>query len=807
MQKNPVDEKTTGTLYEQLSREWPWLAKELQENKLFYTYAAVLYAAEDAANLIFSYFSLSFAFRDSFAEHSDSASAQEFHDYEATPEGLAVTIACAAFLVLFSSLGTYFGELDNKNLFQHYVALIWPYIRDMLKALKWAYKGIRSTLMLILQFVGHKELLFHLLFPIAIALGVLAVLNRVWLRAMKNERREMMKYNDALCDEILEKSNALNFKSSYSEDSNAYLANLNSFIYIDDEKAPGKKGIYYVRPKTVEDKLTAALEKIDITDLDAFDKEVQKFQFENLCRRVCVHFEPNVGETLHFLKELPPGSYTEDELRQVMGGTVGGDFKNTIIFITDPAYPFGKRLYRVDAEGRLTQDDVLSDRFEREIETERKKKTVIGLTPEQVLQLIAPDKLSKDSYSFNTYADWVRYKKTIKSKEQSFWLVVRCYLSTIYSALIDGMYFYMGVLFFAVFMPKVFIAMLAMASTLYVICFISRLYEEYEFQRRLRITQIRVELAKAETEFKFLEKEFAQAQVTDRTLEKISRDIHLQAKIDKLYVAIEEYYNLQDKLENEVIFGWGSAILEGLRNGLCFQGAVSSLMMLIMAIMLIANTPCPPIFILTILSIGMAGLIVCFVQYIVSYHAYTKNVRDWEEKNPKLSLEQLSDDLVGCGDDFEAKQRCLIKAKNLIDSRAINPPPQFYVMEWCEVFRLFFSGIFKAEKTFGELTYDHEHPQEPPSWTQVTISLIFASVIGAMFVGRTVKKMFSPLFETNQSAVDVEVKERDQTTYSLADSKVGLFSFVPWKRGRKSEDEANETDYVGDTTAGVDAGL
>ncbi|MDP3705608.1 MAG: hypothetical protein Q8R24_06820 [Legionellaceae bacterium] len=763
--QNPVDEATSGTL-EQLGRNRPWLARELQEHRLFYLYASVLYAAEDALNLVFSYFSLGEALNDSFHGLNDAGSVNEFHDYGVTPEGLAVTIACATFLVAFSSLGTYFGDSENKdNLLRYYIALFWPYVRDMLKAFKWAYKGIRSTLSVILQLSGHQQALYLILFPIATVLALLAVLNRIWIRAMKAERKEMMKINEQLCEKIVERGNALSVKSEKPSAQDA-LAYLDSFIYVKNDKVKTKEVYYVRRVANEEGKVEAKLELIDPDTLDftTFDERLQILQSENLCRRMSLNLMGADEGQLHFLDKLPTTSRIELDGSLVFDSS----YANSVIFLTNPNLSPEETFYKVDSFGVVRRYAERGAQFETELVEERKKKTMVGITYQQIFRLI-PNDLSKN-YNVRDNSDWATYRDSNETEyaAQKGSLPFRCYLATAFSALIDGLYFYMGVLFVVSLNPHAFLAMLAISSLLFVICFASRMYEEYDFQRKLELTQTKVKMALCEAECRYLEIQLESVLAQSQHAEDPPTPAQL---ITQLQAQLVEYDRLQRVLESQIVFSLSSAIMEGLKNGLSFQGVICSLMFLTMAIMIIAATPCSPIFVITMLSVGMVALFACLARYVASYQSYIQEVRAQKsDLNQTWKAEYTEALRTG---DVEAQKRILFRAKSAIDARSLKPPPQFYLVEWCEVFRLLLSGIVKGEKTFGEVTHDRAHDYDE-TWAMLVVSILFSGVIGAAFMFRAVKKMFGPVYDGDQPVVAVPIDDVSFPPSYV--SKFGIFN-------------------------------
>ncbi len=169
-------------------------AKQLDEDNAVYTW----YATLDAFNLAYSI--PKYAFEIFLISQNDSTSpVHAVHEWLSSPAGIAIMLMETAALVSFSVLGTACKE-DDENWFNRCAVFLWPYIRDLLKASKWAYKGWRSTLAAASLLLGED--LRYLLLPVGLALAALSVLNRFWSRGMKNARKDMMKNNANLYQEV-----------------------------------------------------------------------------------------------------------------------------------------------------------------------------------------------------------------------------------------------------------------------------------------------------------------------------------------------------------------------------------------------------------------------------------------------------------------------------------------------------------------------------------------------------------------------------------------------------------------------------
>ncbi|WP_156812505.1 hypothetical protein [Legionella tunisiensis] len=175
--------------------------------KKFHLYS--LYLAIDSGKLSCSMIKY---YYDVFLANSDLAT-KAMQAWMKTPAGMATATSSGISLIAFSLMATHFSDKD-KNLFKRYVAVIWPYTRDSLKALKNAYRAVNGTftLMNLLEI----EDLRHLIVPAGVLLSGLSILNRIWYRRVVEQRKMLLADNatllsivEAIDDANLEEINAL----------------------------------------------------------------------------------------------------------------------------------------------------------------------------------------------------------------------------------------------------------------------------------------------------------------------------------------------------------------------------------------------------------------------------------------------------------------------------------------------------------------------------------------------------------------------------------------------------------------------
>lgn len=170
------------------------LAQELDRKNHIYKAYAVL----DSLSSSYSMFKY-------FFDVCLGGSADAMHEFMLTPGGIIGITLESLFLVSFSFLACHFDK-EKKDNFKKSIADAWPYVRDVMKGLKNAYKGWRSTVIALslLQFANISTLII----PVGLALGVAAAANRYFMRSITEARKAMMIYNSKILIQLKEPSPA-----------------------------------------------------------------------------------------------------------------------------------------------------------------------------------------------------------------------------------------------------------------------------------------------------------------------------------------------------------------------------------------------------------------------------------------------------------------------------------------------------------------------------------------------------------------------------------------------------------------------
>ena len=158
------------------------LAQKIDKDKRIY-YAYSIFDSLSSSYSMFKYFFDVFL----------GGSADDMHDLMMSPAGIIGIAAESIFLVGFSFLAYHFDKNGTQDKYKKQIANAWPYFRDVMKALKNAFKGWKSTVQL-LQLMNVADVRY-LTMPIGLTLGILASLNRYYYRALTEQRKKMMAHN------------------------------------------------------------------------------------------------------------------------------------------------------------------------------------------------------------------------------------------------------------------------------------------------------------------------------------------------------------------------------------------------------------------------------------------------------------------------------------------------------------------------------------------------------------------------------------------------------------------------------------
>ncbi len=589
------------------------VAKQLHEAA--YVYA--LYGALDGLSL--SYSMVKYCF-DLLYTDSSLSSSDLMHDWMLTPAGMAAAAIESITIIAFSILANIFDDKD-KNAFKRYVAVVWPYCRDTMKGLKNAYKGVRSTLQAAGMLVGQD--LRYLMVPVGLVFGALSILNRIWYRQMKDQRKSMQKDNADLLLEI-QANCRFHWMECVPGNTSSYK---NSYILVGQQ-------LYYVKPD-------GTIDIVVLSHVERFLDDLKKLNTGN-------------KKTLYLTEELTQNLITANS------GHIA-----TRVFDAETCAEFRQRI-------------------------------------------------GKQSAGVRTQA----------------------FFSQAYSGVVDGLYLYMGAMGLAALAPPVFMVMTVFSVIFTLTCIATRMYEEYEYQRKLVSTQAEVELAICgkELEVLFATLQGISEQLSDPIDESVREALtaEQQAIMKALENKMEQFETAQKFLHSQVTLSYKAAALAGLKNGLAAYGAIASVMFAVATVTAILMVAFPPALLIACMVAGMACLFGFLAHSLISNYWHLQKQRP-QEPEPNTQLSELLKSIKDKRKEVRELKPTEIK-EAILDGMVVDPSPQFFFQEWFEVFRSLFSGIAKGQKsvdyTLNPLQEvddrGHYHDSSIMLWVSAISSMVYA---------------------------------------------------------------------------------
>lgn len=283
---------------------------------------------------------------------------------------------------------------------------------------------------------------------------------------------------------------------------------------------------------------------------------------------------------------------------------------------------------------------------------------------------------------------------------QSIYKRVLAYLSVGIGGFLDGLYLYVGVLCLVVITSPIFPVLTGICALYTLACVTTRIYEEYEFQRRLFVTQNKCKLELLALDLKCRYSEFL------ALLQKEDKDEADLLELTKLKNALRntltEFDALRILLKKQSTHTQFTAFLLGLRNGLYAYGALASVLFAISAILILAGSSFPPALLIVSVFIGVALLIGFITHSLITNYARIKVAREQD------SIERPYNELVNLNHELQIELEVpavvldqTIFNKCIKDGLDINPHPLSLAQEWFEIIRSLFAGFGKG-KNFAE---------------------------------------------------------------------------------------------------------
>ncbi|MGV3739779.1 MAG: hypothetical protein ACO1N3_00595 [Gammaproteobacteria bacterium] len=714
------------------------------------------YAVADATNLSISlcslYYTLKHAYQQSnkFFDTGEFQSAtNEMHAAESTPEGLTWIVLFTVFLVGFSTLGSFYDENKDKPWVKNLVFL-WPYARDAGKQFKWWSKGWWALSGLLIHYkVAQQNYLIQLIFPLAIIGGIFSAINRIWLRWMRDQRKDMVKNNLDLIEGI---KTSLHHLDKMPKSLIGYERSLILLTEITQESEE-VRSLFYVNADGEKQHII-----MQEHEWDAFCQQIEELQTENIHARMKQYLsyirknlsdkdlEVQTNTTLHFLDEKDLEKVCINGNKLSISDSM---YFDSYIYFSQAGDNIDneKRLFYVTKEGRLIERGENSQLFYNRYQEIQQNKNVLNLADIQLQSILQPKINNTAKELGQTYGQFVNLRQKILGTEEQnsskiqnqHWLVkLFAPLSAGLSGVGDGLYFYMFVarMIIPTLTPHLALLMLGTSSVLFVICILTRVAEELDFERRLDVTILRTEAELSKKDCKFLHdqleklldakdpdalesseeiqaiatalessrenrrKQLIRHNVKLDTTEIIQADLSLRKKTivllwNELRDELMLSNTLQEELKPKIVRSYWAAALEGLQNGLAIQGAIASFSFMVSTLCYVSAAACPPVFVLGCLVVGIAALVVSCIQGLISYRLYLNKINATEAE---LALRFRGEELKkmtnesGILGDIDTLRESI----NYISGQSLEPNTDFIVVEWSEIIRLLCKGAVKG---------------------------------------------------------------------------------------------------------------
>ncbi len=340
------------------------------------------------------------------------------------------------------------------------------------------------------------------------------------------------------------------------------------------------------------------------------------------------------------------------------------------------------------------------------------------------------------------------YLSQIKSQTDATRLF--SFLSVALGGFIDGLYLYVGVIGLALLSPPLLTALMIMSAFYTVACVITRVYEEHDFQVRLLITQTKCKL---EITAKLIEMNYARLLSMQEQENKNIDDLYaIKIQKAKIYSLLEQFDAHRKTLSEQSNRSYLSAALLGLKNGLYAYGALTSGLFLFSTVLALCGVAFPPALLLASSILGLVLISYFVIHSLVMNYCHLEK-ESTEAPRPYNQLIDLKNKMKLSLDTNDFLEKDSFQ-QSLNDGLAVDPSPQFFIQEWCEVLRSLFSGLGKGQKfvdfagNYLQELDEQGHYHDTP--IMHGLSLLSATLFGGVLAFRALARGLgrSPLGQT-----------------------------------------------------------
>ncbi len=361
-------------------------------------------------------------------------------------------------------------------------------------------------------------------------------------------------------------------------------------------------------------------------------------------------------------------------------------------------------------------------------------------------------------------------------------------LSAAYGGVVDGLYLYIGILGLCSVSPPVLVAMTIFSSIYVIACVATRMYEEYDFQRRLHIAQAKIELAHSgkKIELLFGQLHRLSIQISDSTSEndewqRQQWQMQQTELANQFKDATDSFEKNRDKLCSLTTLSYTSAFLAGVRNALYAYSALASVAFAIGTVLVLTATTFPPSLLIACVNLGLVFLVGFIAHSLIcnyQHHSRLKLEQDIKQHRGQSIYDLLTTYKIS-KQDMEALQPEKIVTE-IVDRAVVDPSPQFFFEEWFEVIRSFFSGVGKGSKavilTMNRLEVPdingHTHESGMMLGFIAISAVIHTVVLGLRAYARMGRESLEAPFVTNPKPVSLNSSATSESNQSCLESSI-----------------------------------
>lgn len=322
------------------------------------------------------------------------------------------------------------------------------------------------------------------------------------------------------------------------------------------------------------------------------------------------------------------------------------------------------------------------------------------------------------------------YLRQIKyQSDNTRWL---SYLSVGLGGFLDGLYLYVGVLGLAALSFPMFIAMVAICAFYTLACVVIRVYEEYDFQMRLFITQTKCKLELIAKELETTYSIFLSLQSkSNKNQEDLLDLIRLRKEI---YSVLNEFEEHRKLLRKQLTNTYLTATLIGLKNGLYAYGAVASIIFFSASILVLCGVGFPPALLVISVLLGLVFVVGFIIHSLVVNYKHL-NMEQTKVERPYDHLNDMKNK-IKLNLEIEEPLEAGAFHQSVKDGLSVDPSPQFFFQEWFEVLRSLFSGFGKGQKFVDFAGNSMQDLDEQGHYHDTTIMYVLA-LFSAILFGAT----------------------------------------------------------------------